>query len=77
MDIWLYTVKQFHLTYTYLCGSGMSITSYDKTASLHLTLHISPLNKQDKNCQFAGGVDKVTDYFEKNYNSVTFILTKQ
>jgi len=30
----------------------MAITSYDKTAFLHLTLHISPLKimNKDKNC---------------------------
>jgi len=67
MDIWLYIVQQFHLTYIYLCRSGMAITSYDKTASLHLTLHISLLKIMNKKkmVMFAGRVHKVPDNFEK------------
>ena len=67
MDVWLYTVQQFHLTYTYIGRSGMTITSYDKTASLQLTLHISPLKIMNKLKidMFAGRVDKVPDYFKK------------
>jgi len=57
----------------------MAITSYDKTASLHLTLHISQLKITNKTkiVMFAGRVDKVPDYFDKNYNSIKYILTKQ
>jgi hypothetical protein len=57
----------------------MAITSYDKTASLQLTLHISPLKIMNKKkvVMFAGRVHKVPDYFEKNYNSIKYILTKQ
>jgi hypothetical protein len=44
----------------------MAITSYDKTASPRLTLHISPLKiTKIKTVMFAGRLAKVPDYFEK------------